>query len=154
MSKQPKKRLCWNCEGSVGATTENCPFCGVSVIPASLDGPGGFSPPYRMGSTQENAVPKSPFAAAESEEKEDSDMDQENHTEKSREEDVPEEFKPMLVATIMLLTGSVFFLFGIVLALFSQNGVFTLQWNGNIWFIYSALSLPLLYFGWKSLSRL
>ena len=64
MKKTAKQRLCWNCEGSVAMTDETCPFCGVSVVPATLDdgSNAGFIPPYQMGGV-ENRVPLSPYAA-------------------------------------------------------------------------------------------
>ena len=63
-------------------------------------------------------------------------------------------FKSSLMATTLLLAGSVFFLFGLVLALFSHQGVLTLQWDGSIWYVYSALSVPLLIIGWRSLMKI
>jgi len=151
MSKQLKKRLCWNCEGSIVVSEETCPFCGVSVIPASLDGPGqSFAPPYQFSSIAESSIPNSPYAGEETHHTEDKQV----KTIESSEFDSTKEFKNSLISTLLLLTGSVFFLFGLALVLFTRNGVFTLQWNGNFWFIYLGLSLPLLILGWRSMHKL
>lgn len=153
MTAIPKKKLCWNCEGSVSLSEEICPYCGVSVVPASLEGVGhSLSPPYQMNAAQENTIPRSPYLPDDDEDKEDAskktlvDID---------ESDVPvDEFKNILLALLLLLSGSMFFLFGLTLVLFSHNNVFTLQWDSSFWFFYSLLSLPLLFFGWRALLKL
>lgn len=153
MNKSPRKRLCWNCEGSVSLAEEICPFCGVSVVPAFLEGTGAdFTPPYSSNSEKGFEVPKSPYSIDQ-----DKDMaaTESAHAKEADDgEPAVDEFKRVVIAVSLLLTGSVFFLFGLALVLFSQNGIFTLQWNGDIWFIYTILALPLLFVGWKSLMKL
>ena len=72
------------------------------------------------------------------------------------EDDQPamDAFQRTLLATVLLLTGSVFFLFSTAMALFSQHGVFILRWDGSLWYIYMAIAFPLIFFGWKYLSKL
>lgn len=157
MTLLPKKRLCWNCEGNVSLSEETCPYCGVSVIPASLDGTNhGLTPPYQMGAAKENLVPRSPYALnAETPTVKAEEDVKEISTEELEDSDVPvDEFKNILLALLLLLAGSMFFLFGLTLALFSRNGVFTLQWDSSYWFLYSILSMPLLFFGWRALLKL
>jgi hypothetical protein len=154
MNAKPKKKLCWNCEGSTSFQDENCPYCGVYLSAMNLSGQESneslFSPPYRMDEDKEEdqEVPVSPFA-----EKEDAE-------EPTPEEIAPEEavnmiyddgMKKNLLALILLLIGSAFMLFSIALLLFSKNGVLTLHWNGSYWFIYLILGIPMLFFGWKVL---
>lgn len=161
MTVMPKKKLCWNCEGSVSVAEETCPYCGVSVIPASLDGTThGLNPPYQMNQmsgVKENVVPRSPFAVTQEaqDEKEEGDVAKEADKEELEDSEVPvDDFKNILLSLILLLAGSMFFLFSLTLALFSQGGIFTLQWNSGYWYIYSLLSLPLLFFGWRALLKL
>lgn len=146
MSTNAKKRLCWNCEGSVSITEETCPFCGVSVVLSSLDGTGtSFTPPYTP--SQSTSIPRSPYSfeeekvqvVAEEEEAAPSSLD---------------EFKYVVLAVTLLLSGSVFFLFGLALALFSNQGIFSLHWNSNLWYVYTLFGLPSLFFGWRALTRL
>jgi hypothetical protein len=59
------------------------------------------------------------------------------------------EILPML----LLIPGTFFLLFGLVLVLFSKEGLLTLHWNARYWFVYLLLSAPLIYFGWKALRR-
>lgn len=150
-TKSPRKRLCWNCEGSVSIAEEICPFCGVSVVPAFLEGAGThFAPPYSTSDQKDFDPPKSPYSI-------DVELPQlaDNETREPEEEEPSfDEFKRVVVAVLLLLSGSVFFLFSLALGLFSRNGVFTLHWNGTIWFVYMFLALPLLFLGWKSLMKL
>lgn len=154
MTKSAKKRLCWNCEGSVSIAAETCPFCGVSVIPASLDSPvQNFAPSYRPGATQENTIPRSPYVSNEDKITPEEKEGQRNLKELEDSEISLDNFKSSLIAVVLLLTGSVFFLFGLALVLFSHNNVLTLQWDGSFWFIYSGLSIPLLFLGWRALLK-
>lgn len=143
MNKVLKTRLCWNCEGSVSIAEETCPFCGVSVVPASLDPSplNNFAPPY---SIDKSTSLTSPYIV---------NNEQFSQVQEELEPSI-DEFKKTIIATSLLLTGSVFFIFGLALMLFSTDGVFILRWNGTLWFIYSALSLPLLLLGWRSLMKL
>jgi hypothetical protein len=52
------------------------------------------------------------------------------------------------------MMGSIFFLFGIVLFLFSQNGTFTLQWQESDALYFLIFAFPLIGFGWKFLKQL
>jgi hypothetical protein len=152
MNKFVKTRLCWNCEGSVAVTAETCPYCGVSVVPASLDGtPANFAPPYRIGSN-ESSIPRSPYASQQEAQKPE-EVEIGQPADKSSEAPL-DDFKRVFWALVLLLSGSVFFLFGLVLVLFSTDGVFTLRWDGTLWFIYSLVSIPMLLLGWKAFSKL
>ena len=152
MNKPQKKRFCWNCEGLVVLGEETCPFCGVSIIPASLDGQGtNFSPPYKLVGGSESSIPPSPFFTKD---KASTEEPSDSSSEDSDSDPSIDGFKRFFMATLLLLSGSIFFLFGLVLCLFSHNGIFTLQWDGTLWFIYSGLSLPLLLLGWRSMIKL
>jgi len=153
MSKLVKTKLCWNCEGAVAFNAENCPFCGVSVVPASLDGtPANFAPPYNMGTSQDAYIPRSPYAAQPEVQATDESIP--TQTVEKGDETSFDDFKTAFWALVFLLSGAVFFLFGIVLVLFSTNGVFTLRWDATTWFFYSIVSVPLLILGWRCLSKL
>ena len=95
------------------------------------------------------AVPRSPYAAEQSGNQE---------AEEPVQEEAPHPslagFKTLFFCLICLFSGSTFLIFGTALALFSQNGVFSLQWNADHWFIYAGLSLPLMLIGWRLLNRL
>jgi membrane protein implicated in regulation of membrane protease activity len=52
------------------------------------------------------------------------------------------------------MMGSIFFLFGVVLILFSQNGTLTLQWQGQDGIYFLLFAIPLIIFGWKFLQQL
>lgn len=153
MNKPVKKRLCWNCEGNVAAEAEICPYCGVSVVPASLDGSSqSFAPLYQPASSSSSAPPAPPYMRQEAPQEAAATTLQEE--EASPRDASFIEFKNVLWAVSLLLTGSVFLLFATTLALFSHNGVLTLQWNADAWIVYLILALPCLFFGWKSWSKL
>jgi len=152
MNKPSKSRLCWNCEGSVSVEAETCPYCGVSVVPASLDSvSASFTPSYRIGSTPEAVIPRSPYTVDDGESVE-SAKEQTKESDESVTDD--DQFRHALFAAVMLLAGSVLFIFGLALMLFSNNGIFVLKWDGSLWFVYLAIAFPFLFAGWRFFSKL
>lgn len=156
MATKIKKKLCWNCEGRVGFDEEHCPFCGVYLSPTVTndhdDDDDGYddeqSPrsPYDVGGhSSEDDVPPSPFD------------EQEHHSHTGDEAPAKtvlasnEELRKVITPMGLLLAGSIFFLFGLVLLLFAKDGKFTLQWNSEYWYIYFVASLGMLFWGWRSL---
>lgn len=152
-TQQPKKKLCWNCEGRVTLHEENCPFCGVYLSPLGKIGEPEnkgnlFAPPYQVedSDSEEQKIPAAPFAmdvAALKEKVAALPADAQLKTGY-----LTEEMKTVILPLILLSAGTVLLLFGIALLLFSQNGVFTLKWDAEHWYIYLLLALPMLFFGW------
>lgn len=151
MSKNAKKKMCWSCEGRVDKTAENCPYCGVYLSPNIPETPkNALGAPY-TSQVQANAkAPAAPYQPKKSQEEE--------ALEESTEKDSAiaagniSDLKTVLLPLVLLLAGTIFLLFGAVLYLFSQNGVFTLRWNGDNWIYYLVLAIPMLFFGWRALS--
>jgi len=142
MSTTQKKKLCWNCEGRVSFEEENCPYCSVYLGPA-LEEEGKqdvLAPPYQIVE-EEQEVPESPYQM---------ENDQ-------VEEDAPEldeaksDMRQVVLPLGMLSAGSLFFLFGLMLLIFSDHGTLTLSWSADYWYLYVLLALPALLFGWVSL---
>lgn len=145
MSAIPKKKLCWNCEGNVAREIDNCPYCGVYMHSLNPNEENDWNVPYD-NKTEE--IPSPLYQIQESED--------------SPESEVPslvssnafQQIKENVLPIFLLMSGSMFFLFGLVLLLFSNQGTLTLQWNGNNWPYFLIFSLPCVYFGWKYLLQL
>ena len=138
MSAVPKKKLCWNCEGSVAKDIDNCPYCGVYVHAEEMEDNSSWNPSYRAAAEPDD-VP-SPLYQIKPEisslndhvSKHDrnkqndqkSDSDEENSSSASFQgmswSQLLVQLKRDIFPTLFLMMGSVFFLFGIVLLLFSQ----------------------------------
>ncbi len=151
--KNTKKKLCWNCEGRVPFDEENCTYCGVYLSPISVSGYEGDeqeeqapTPLYRMESNQEHSQEhRAPYQT----------QSEETTTALPTSDDDLQQMKTVLTPLSLLLSGSVFFLFGLVLFLFSsENGLFTLQWNATLWPYYFVLGIAMLFFGWRTLRHL
>jgi hypothetical protein len=154
MTTKTKKKLCWNCEGRVGFDEEHCPFCGVYLSPTSIPGESGQDsveeqpphPPYDLDGEYDQGAVIDPQHSEES------------HLSGTHKKDSAgvvlssnDELRKMLMPMGMLLSGSIFFLFGLVLLLFSKDGKLTLQWSGDYWYAYLGISLAMLFWGWRSL---
>lgn len=60
----------------------------------------------------------------------------------------------LVAFTMALLMGGTFFLlFGLLLYFFSNNGYFVLRWSDSYWYVYLAVALPMLYFGIANLKQ-
>lgn len=154
MSAVPKKKLCWNCEGNIAKEIDNCPYCGVYVHSPDLDENSGWSIPYVNNSKKEE-IP-SPLYQIHGENE---DLESEDPLDKVEESSpapsMLQQFKEDILPILLLMSGSIFFLFGIVLFLFSDHhGTLTLQWNASQWPCFLLLSLPCVCFGWKYLLQL
>jgi hypothetical protein len=164
MESSVKQKLCWNCEARVDFGVESCPSCGVylstsPLLEQSASVATNFStPPYRyVAQEQDIKIPESPFNF----------QDQVEHTPAYEEKVETEEAGTPVVTELaspilwkldlmpmgLLLAGSIFSLFGLVLLLFSTNGQLTLRWNGEYWYLYLLLGVPFLTFGWRALQR-
>ena len=136
MNTKNKKKLCWNCEGSVDVSAEKCPFCGVSTDVTPIPG----TQPKKASPPQNKKAPAGPYPLKE------------EAQEESKEGST---FQTTALAISTLLLGTVLGIFSLVLALFSNSkGIFTLSWSGEWWYIYSVIALPLLWLGWRTASRL
>ncbi len=182
MTKKNDKRLCWNCEGNVSHHITQCPYCGVDVTkPPARDESTVFKnfaspfqtapkaeplskPPY---ATAQNAIPNSNFAAAQntipnsnfSEARSSNLAVTEEEWKSALEGEESDESKgdisskKEMVALLLLLPGVVFFLFGLALILFANNGILVLRWNQSIAYFYFLGALPLLYLGWRAFRK-
>ena len=156
MSAVPQKKICWNCEGNVDRNMDNCSYCGVYLHAPEEELSGGYwNPSYRA-----------PFNSEIEEDEPSSDEEIIGPVSDRRSSSEKEVFslggwaalsqslKRDLFPVLFLMLGSVFFLFGIVLLLFSQNGVLTLQWKESDGFYFFLFSFPLVVLGWVFLQRL
>lgn len=155
MSAVPQKKLCWNCDGNVSREIDNCPFCGVYLHASETEEDFSWNPSYNPSpKTEEIPAPIYQIQQKASEEE-----NQETLSSIDTEESVKwvpsiSELKQDVFPLLFLMMGSVFFLFGVVLLLFSQNGTLTLQWQGHDGLYFLLFAFPLLFFGWKFLQQL
>lgn len=143
MNKQVKQKLCWNCEGSVAIYLENCLYCGVYLNPDQKELEGHEIKPHYHSNENELSIPEAPYKP---------EVEEEKVLE-------PKE-TPLILASrsfeaalpiILLTLGTVFALFALALYLFGEDGLLTLQWNANLWYIYALIALPALCVGIYSL---
>lgn len=155
MSAVPKKKLCWNCDGNVSREVDNCPYCGVYIHAEELEENSSWNPSYRPASKTEE-IP-TPIYQIQTEQEEE-EVSESQNSEEIENPVVLNHFSTQLKRDVFpilfLMMGSIFFLFGIVLFLFSQNGVLTLQWQGSYASYFLIASIPLVGFGWWFLQNL
>ncbi|MFZ0565955.1 MAG: hypothetical protein WAM28_07210 [Chlamydiales bacterium] len=156
MSKKNEKRICWNCDGDVPLHRSHCIYCGVDLTQSSSakeDHSTELGSPFQSVPSK-GPFPQSPYSDLFSKEmsvtKEEWDEALDEETSKE-EEKTPSSTTRELVAFSLFLPGIVFFLFGLLLLLFSRDGVLTLTWNQSLGLFYFMGATPLLYLGWRAL---
>lgn len=152
MSAIPKRKLCWNCEGNVVNHLDNCPYCGV-YLNVSPEEDLSWNPNYQQ-TEKLDEIPIPPYQS-----KTDLISDLTENIEAESHQNVQldslfSQLKRDIFPILFLMAGSLFFLFGIVLVLFSQNGKFTLQWEEADALFYLSFSFPLLILGWYLFQKL
>jgi len=153
--------MCPNCEGNVALEVSICPYCGSSVFDtndnlanqAHSDDIKSLSYEETLASLYPPPYKPSIIDTSESYEKEEEDFSKKEEKDLKSKEDVKIK-KSAFSSTILFWTGVNIFIFSLLLLCFSDNGVLYLKWNGSFWFLYTLLSLPLLYFGFKGLKNL
>jgi len=143
MSAVPQKKLCWNCEGNVSREIDNCPYCGVYLHAVETEEETSWNPSYSPSSTTEE-IP-SPLYQIQPDDPETPNGSSSDHT------SLVNTLKKDIFPLLFLMAGSIFFIFGIVLWLFAQDGTLTLQWQGHQSVYFLFLAFPLLVLGWKFL---
>jgi hypothetical protein len=151
---KPKKRqkMCGNCEGEIDLDVIVCPYCAADLReekPEQQRPSLNARAEKNLGKTMDSLYPSSfpqPKIQAEG------DEIQEVAAPVMEEEEGKE--KNILGPTILFTLGVQLCLFGLLMVLFSHKGVMVLKWDARLWFLYVFASIPLLIFGYRSLSKL
>lgn len=150
MTALPKKKLCWNCEGNISRELDNCPYCGVYVHSSDTGNSNYWSPSYTPQDQLEEAP--SPLYSVQ---------DDVFETVVDIPAEVSSVWAPIFLVlkkevfpVLFLMSGSIFFLFGLILFLFARDSTLNLRWDGSLWPVFTLLSLPSLWIGWRFLNGL
>lgn len=152
---KPKKRqkLCYNCEGEVDLDVIVCPFCASDL---RAEKPEQTRPVYSPAASLKNLNTQQslyPPQYAQKSLQENAEAIEEP-VEQEMGADATEEPRNIFGPTILLTLGAQLLLFGILMFLFSHKGSLILKWDARFWFFYVLASVPLLIFGYRSVSRL
>lgn len=163
MSATPtKKKLCWNCDGNVPLRAEHCPYCGVYIEQSTevdddeIEEEEAHTPPFHLSANHSRATsgeaPAPPYGS--SKKGKPAPMSAKAASKpKERDPVFAGANQKIILPLLLLICGSVFALFGLVLLLFSENGVFVLKWNGDHWPVYLVVGVLFLLVGWRFVGK-
>lgn len=157
------QKMCWSCDGHVHVYELLCPYCGADLSEDEKE-----EEKLELEELQEESQEKFSFDEVSYHESEGMQEELEHPPFEALIKDVEEaavenskwsepeaqenpDLDNPLASLLLLLPGSLFFLFGLALFLFSHEGVLTFKFSSKYWFVYLLGSWPLLYFGWRSL---
>jgi hypothetical protein len=152
MKAKKRQKMCYNCEGEIDLDVIVCPFCAADL---RAEKPEQQRTPYNPAAsvknlnTQQSLYP--PHYAPKAQEEEPSEAFAEEPALSIAETDEP---KNIFGPTILITLGAQLLLFGLLMFLFSHKGSLILKWDARFWFFYVLASIPLLIFGYKSVSKL
>ena len=156
---KPKKRqkLCYNCEGEIDLEIIVCPFCAADLraekFEPSQPVSHSFELPGKLHNHQTSQSLYPPPFASRLEVANEAFME-EKILSQPEDSDAPENPSRVIFPTILFTLGIQLFLLGMFILLFSHKGVVLLKWDGTFWFFYVLAACPLLYFGYRSLSKI
>ncbi len=149
--------MCYHCEGEIDLDVIVCPFCAADL---REEKPEQIKSIYRSfggverGDNHETSQslypsafpPKGELAAEEVlEEEKLADFDNKAPSDK---------LSSVICPTILFTLGIQLFVLGMFILLFSHKGIVLLKWDGTLWFLYVLAACPLLYFGYRALSKI
>lgn len=157
MEKKDRKKLCAQCEGNIPYNMKHCPFCGFEQQEKistdffeennqkNSDLSSLYNPPYLSKSIGEarREITQESINNFSSTSEEREDLQNLENTLAKKE----------LIVIILLSVGGQFMMLGLMLLLFSVDGVVTLQWKSKYWYFYCIFSMPFLLLGLKSLKK-
>lgn len=152
---KPKKRqkMCYNCEGEIDLDVIVCPYCAADL---REEKPEQQRPSYNPAASVKNLNTQQSLYPSHYAPKPPQEALEERAPEEAQETALQpeEETKNIFVPTILLTLGAQLLLFGLLMFFFENKGFMSLKWDARIWFIYIFASIPLLIFGYRSLSKL
>jgi hypothetical protein len=141
---KPKKRqkLCHNCEADVDLDVIVCPFCAADL----REDKGGARPVHSSYvKATELETPLYPAYSKISSQ----DRAAEPVEDPARLEARSKDWVAILLCTL----GAQLFVLGLFMLLFSHKGALVLRWDSDYWFLYCLFAGPVLYLGYRSLSK-
>lgn len=144
--------MCYHCEGEVDLDVIVCPFCASDLReekPEKIH--SGYNPSLSLKNlnTQQSLYPPHYSPREVQEEEEEEVAEEPQMVAESGEEE-----RSIIGPTILMTLGAQLLLFGLFMLIFSHKGTMLLKWDARMWFLYVFASVPLLIFGYKSISKL
>lgn len=142
------KKMCVFCHAQVAMGAKICPFCRAHFdqIHSHTDLEPRKKDPLGLSEKQTiDSLYPPPYQPK---------MERiEEEIQKSQEEEVEEEKistqpKSVLLPIFLFSLGSQLLIFSLFLLFFSKEGMLVMQWNSSLWYLYSILSLGMLFGGY------
>lgn len=156
MQPNQRTKMCPNCEGNVAMEVSICPYCGSSLFSQNPSLPNQKTGDSVKSLSNEETLASlypPPYKTKIMESVDSLEQVEENKSVEQKE-DIKEFEKKSLLPTILFWVGANLLIFSLILLFFSKDGFLCLKWNSTYWYLYTLLSIPLLYFGFKGLQNL
>jgi hypothetical protein len=171
MKTSDRQKMCSNCDGRISYEATICPYCGTEQAPLEPESQMPlfknqslqdslttlYSPPYsqKNSSFQEEPAPvkKKPEIFKEVKSTFSTNSGNPMPINETENSSTAGSKQNPIVPLLILSLGSNLFILGLIQFFFSKEGFLNLQWDASFWFIYTLISLPLLYLGYKKATK-
>lgn len=145
------KRLCWNCDGTIGVDLNQCPYCGVAIEMIDLHENEEPTVSDELTETDQDLLHYPSSIPTLADNRASHHNLAKNNLSDGDAKKADEHEKKELTAFLLILPGATLALFGALLFFFAKDGTLTLAWRGNFAYFYMLGALPLLFLGWRAL---
>lgn len=154
MKQKKRQKLCHNCEGDIDLDVIVCPYCAADLREEKLEELRRSEPSSSMLQMSHSLYPP-PYPIREERPEQPSAPPATKTVHLPQIEEEPSERLFSVLAPIVLFSlGTMLFVLGLLLMLFSHDGQVVLKWDGRLWFLYLFAAVPFLVFGYRSISKL
>ncbi len=152
MKAKKRQKICSNCDGEIDLDVIVCPYCAADL---REEKPEQQRPSFNPAAANKNQKTMESLYPSSLHSQEDQPSEEASPA-LAEAAEVPSEGKTKNIfgPTILFTLGVQLCLFGLLMVLFSHKGVLILRWDARLWFLYVFASIPLLVFGYRSLSKL
>lgn len=150
MKAKKRQKLCYNCEGEIDLDVIVCPFCAADLREERVDLEETSSASHNIHEMSHSLYPPAYPLQEEREEV----LDEGSSEKEVQESHFAEPILPIAGSIFLFASGATLFMLGCLMLFFSSGGELVLKWDARFWFLYLFVSLPLLIFGYRSISKL
>ena len=162
MLASKRKKMCWNCDGTVSYDASFCPYCGSDLARNVDHKPLETAAKHKKFEENLASLYKPPYSGRSRDVTSDAQHPRVDEFSTNQIFQGTEEIEPTQAMTdadvgiwplLFLSLGGLLLTLGLLLFFFSENGKVVLEWNAHYWFLYCLIATPLLMMGWRFLNH-
>lgn len=155
MKTSDRQKMCPSCEGMISVDVVVCPYCTTDLSSfVAKESPSKAALLKNKALQDASSALYTPSYTSETEGKREF---KQVVNEPARSATAPQPIKEQKVDALFPIlafcVGGVLLTLGLMQFFFSENGMLTLEWDVQYWYIYCLIAAPLIFFGFKKIGE-